>query len=104
MPLKYRVLTIVVLCIASGYFLFPRNVKERVKGANGALHDTTVRSVPLRLGLDLKGGTYLALEVNDSAQVVAADKKADAIERALKTVRTRIEGFGVSESVVQKQG
>ncbi len=32
------------------------------------------------------------------------DKIPDAIDRALKTVRTRIEGFGVSESVVQKAG
>jgi preprotein translocase subunit SecD len=52
----------------------------------------------------LKGGTYLALEVDDSKQAIPADKKADAIDRALKTVRSRIEGFGVSESVVQKQG
>ena len=28
----------------------------------------------------------------------------EAIDRALKTVRSRIEGIGVSESVVQKQG
>jgi preprotein translocase subunit SecD len=46
----------------------------------------------------------LALEVDDSKQAIPADKKADAIDRALKTVRSRIEGFGVSESVVQKQG
>ena len=61
-------------------------------------------TVPLQRGLDLKGGTYLALEVDDSKQVLAADKKADAIDRALKTVRSRIDGFGVSEAVVQKQG
>jgi preprotein translocase subunit SecD len=104
MPLKYRVLTIVALCLVSAFFLFPRNVTERVTGANGVMHDTTMRSVPLRQGLDLKGGTYLALEVDDSKQVLSADKKADAIERALKTVRSRIDGFGVSNAVVQKQG
>ncbi|HEX3865683.1 MAG TPA: protein translocase subunit SecD [Gemmatimonadaceae bacterium] len=104
MSLKWRILIIVGLCAASVFFLFPRNVTERVRGANGALHDTTVRNVPLREGLDLSGGTYLALEVNDSKQAIPADQKADAIDRALKVVRTRIEGFGVSESVVQKQG
>src|SRR6185369_11752162 len=66
------------------------------------LRDTVTRHVPLRQGLDLKGGTYLQLEVNDSAGVVV--DKAEAIDRALKTVRSRIEGFGVSESVVQKEG
>jgi preprotein translocase subunit SecD len=104
MPLKYRVLTIVALCLISLWALFPRDVTTRVRGADGVLHDETSRHVPLRRGLDLKGGTYLALEVDDSKQAIPADKKTDAIDRALKTVRSRIEGFGVSESVVQKQG
>jgi preprotein translocase subunit SecD len=47
---------------------------------------------------------YLALEVDDSKQAIAPADKKEAIDRALKTVRSRIEGFGVSESVVQKQG
>ena len=104
MPLKYRVLTIVGLCLVSIFFLFPRNVTTRERGPDGLLHDVTVRHVPLQRGLDLKGGTYLALEVDDSKQVIPKDKKVEAIDRALKTVRSRIEGFGVSEAIVQKQG
>jgi preprotein translocase subunit SecD len=104
MPLKYRVLTIVALCLVSVWFLFPRNVTQRQRGPDGLLHDVTNRRVPLQRGLDLKGGTYLALEVNDSLQKIPADKKGEAIDRALKVVRSRIEGFGVSEVVVQKQG
>jgi preprotein translocase subunit SecD len=104
MPLKYRVATIIALCIVSVFFLFPRNVTTRERGADGLLHDTTVRHVPLQRGLDLKGGTYLALEVDDSKQAIPNDKKVEAIDRALKTVRSRIEGFGVSEVSVQKQG
>src|SRR6476646_6946088 len=104
MPLKYRVLTIIGLCLVSAFFLFPRNITVRERGEDGLLHDVTRRRVPLQRGLDLKGGTYLALEVDDSKQAIPSDKKAEAIDRALKTVRTRIEGFGVSEAVVQKQG
>jgi preprotein translocase subunit SecD len=104
MPLKYRVSIIVALCILSGWFLFPRNVTQRQRGPDGTLHDVTFRRVPLQQGLDLKGGTYLALEINDSLQKIPSDKKGEAIDRALKVVRTRIEGFGVSEVVVQKQG
>ncbi len=104
MPLKYRISIIVALCVASAYLLFPRDVTTRVRGADGVLHDETARHVPLRQGLDLKGGTYLALEVDDSKQAIPASDKAEAIDRALKTVRSRIEGYGVSESVVQKQG
>jgi preprotein translocase subunit SecD len=104
MPLKYRILTIVALCLASAWALFPRDVTTRVRGSDGILHDETQRKIPLRPGLDLKGGTYLSLEVDDSAQKIPTANKAEAIDRALKTVRTRIEGFGVSEAVVEKQG
>jgi preprotein translocase subunit SecD len=102
--LKYRFLIIAVLCAVSIWALFPRNETQRVRGADGVLHDVETRKVPLRLGLDLKGGMYLQLGVDESRQTLAADKKGDAIDRALKTVRTRIEGIGVSESVVQKEG
>jgi len=100
--LKYRILIIVALCAASIWALFPRNVTQRIRGSDQILRDTVIRRVPIKYGLDLRGGSYLALEVDDSKQAVA--NKADAIDRALKTVRSRIEGFGVSESVVQKQG
>src|SRR5579872_3941310 len=102
--LKYRIAAIVALCIVSIWALFPRNVTVQVRGADGVLRDTVQRHVPLRKGLDLSGGTYLALEVDETKQAIAPDKIPDAIDRALTTVRNRIEGVGVSESVVQKQG
>ncbi|HEV8449113.1 MAG TPA: protein translocase subunit SecD [Gemmatimonadaceae bacterium] len=104
MPLKYRILIIVGLCLASIYLLFPRDVTTRYRGADGVLRVDTSRHVPLRRGLDLQGGMYLALEVDDSKQAIAPADKKEAINRALKTVRSRIDGFGVSEPVVQTQG
>lgn len=100
--LKYRLLTIVALLVASAWALFPRNVSVKRIGTDGVLHDTVERQVPLNLGLDLRGGMYLVLEVDDSKQAITDE--ADAIERALKVVRTRLEGFGVSEPVVRKSG
>jgi preprotein translocase subunit SecD len=47
---------------------------------------------------------YLELEVDDSKQAIPSSDKADAIDRALKVVRTRVEGIGTSEVAVQKQG
>src|SRR5881392_594914 len=102
--LKYRIGLIVALCVLAIWALFPRNVKVRQFGADGVPRDVVQRHVPLRKGLDLQGGTYLALEVDESKQAIPKDKIPDAIERALKTVRNRIEGIGVSESVVQTQG
>jgi preprotein translocase subunit SecD len=101
MTLKYRILIIIALIAASVAALFPRTVKERVKGPNGFVYDT-VRRVPLKRGLDLQGGMHLALEVDESKGKVA--NKSDALDRALKVVRTRIDQFGVSEPLVQKSG
>jgi preprotein translocase subunit SecD len=100
--LKWRLAIIGVLVLASVWALYPRNVKVRQRRADGTFFDTTTYRVPLRKGLDLQGGMHLALEVDDSKGVVA--NKAEAIDRALKVVRTRIEGMGVSETVIQKAG
>jgi preprotein translocase subunit SecD len=100
--LKYRVALILALVLVSVYALFPRNVKVRQRRADGTFYDTTTRRVPLRKGLDLQGGMHLALDVDESKGAVA--DKGEAIDRALKVVRTRIEGMGVSETVIQKAG
>lgn len=99
--LKYRVALIVALVAASVWALFPRTVVERVKRDGAFVYDT-VRRVPLKRGLDLQGGMHLALEVDETKQAVT--DKSDALDRALKVVRTRIDEFGVSEPVVQKVG
>jgi preprotein translocase subunit SecD len=104
MPLKWRVTLIVALCALSLWALFPRDVTIRSRNAQGILQNETVRRVPLKKGLDLSGGMYLALEVDDSKQKIAPSAKGEAIDRALKTVRTRLEGYGTSETVVEKQG
>jgi preprotein translocase subunit SecD len=101
MNLKYRLLIIAGLIVASFIALYPRQVVERVRGPNGFTYDT-VKRVPLKRGLDLQGGMHLALEIDDSK--IKVPDKSEAIDRALKVVRTRIDQFGVSEPVVQKAG
>jgi preprotein translocase subunit SecD len=100
--LKYRLAIILGLVLLSVFALFPRDVKSRQRRADGTFYDTTTRRVPLRKGLDLSGGMHLALDVDESKGVVA--NKSEAIDRALKVVRTRVEGMGVSETVIQKAG
>src|SRR6266566_5863195 len=83
--------------------LIPTNTTERVRdAATGRMKDTTVRRVPINLGLDLQGGIHLALEVDQSKGPVP--DPADAIRRAERVVRTRIDEFGVTEPVVQVVG
>jgi preprotein translocase subunit SecD len=101
MNLRYRLLIIAGLIVASIVALYPRKVVERVRGPNGFTYDT-VKRVPLKRGLDLQGGMHLALEVDESKGKI--DDKSKALENALKVVRNRIDQFGVSEPVVQMAG
>ena len=100
--IRSRVIVIVLLIVGSIYFLFPRTVTLRVRGADGVMHDDTVTRVPLKRGLDLQGGMHLALELDQSKQV-SADPKKD-LDLALTVLRKRIDEFGVEEPVVQKAG
>ncbi len=99
--LRYRTGAILVLVLASIWALFPRTVIERNR-RNGAFVTDTVKRVPLKKGLDLQGGMHLTLAVDESKGVIQG--KSEALDRALKVVRTRIDQFGVSEPVVQKAG
>ena len=100
--IRSRLILIAVLIVGSIYFLFPRTVTLRVRGADGVMHDDTVTRVPLKRGLDLQGGMHLALELDQSKQV-SADPKKD-LDLALTVLRKRIDEFGVEEPVVQKAG
>jgi len=57
----------------------------------------------LKLGLDLKGGTHLLLEV-DSSKLDENVKIKDAVDRATEIIRNRIDQFGVAEPMIAKQG
>jgi preprotein translocase subunit SecD len=101
--IRGRLIMIGILVLASIAALVPRNVRQRVPDqATGHMKDTTFRRVPVNLGLDLQGGIHLALEVDESKGPVP--DCADAIQRAQRVVRTRIDEFGTLEPVVQIQG
>jgi protein-export membrane protein SecD len=100
--IRSRLIVIALLVLGSVYFLFPRTVSLRERGANGVMRDTTMTRVPLKRGLDLQGGMHLALELDQSKQV-SADPKKD-LDLALTVLRKRIDEFGVEEPLVQKAG
>src|SRR5213596_1497049 len=101
--IRQRLYVIGALIVVSIISLVPRNVKMRVRDSvSGRMKDTTVRRVPINLGLDLQGGIHLALEVDQSKGPVP--DCADAIQRAERVVRSRIDEFGVTEPVVQIVG
>lgn len=58
----------------------------------------------LKLGLDLQGGIHLVLEIDDPDETLTPERRADAIERAERIIRTRVDEFGVEEPLIQRSG
>jgi protein-export membrane protein SecD len=81
--LRVRVAVILGLVLVSAWFLYDRGIT---------------------LGLDLQGGTHLALEIRDPANALTMEQREDAIDRALRVIRTRVDELGVAEPGIQKSG
>ncbi|HUL49052.1 MAG TPA: protein translocase subunit SecD [Gemmatimonadales bacterium] len=101
--IRSRLIFTGILAALAIWQLMPTNTTIRVRDAEtGRMKDSTVRRVPISLGLDLQGGIHIALEADQSKGPVP--DPAEAIRRAERVVRTRIDEFGVTEPVVQVVG
>jgi protein-export membrane protein SecD len=101
------VLTItLILLILSGWFLYPtidwytRSAAERKEGER--MNDPLLKKI-LKLGLDLKGGMHIVMEVDTSA-LNKGTTLPEAMNRAVEVIRNRIDQMGVAEPLLQKQG
>ncbi|MCD6380085.1 protein translocase subunit SecD [bacterium] len=91
------------------YFLYPtfrlvtmpEGEREKLRTENPKKFDKLMEK-SLKLGLDLKGGMHLVLEVDDSE--LKEEERKDVVDRALEVIRNRVDQFGVSEPVIQKEG
>ncbi len=63
---------------------------------------TVLVRVPIRLGLDLQGGSQLTIQVKTTQEV--KEIKPEDLEAVLRVVENRINGLGVSEPVIQTVG
>ncbi len=81
--LKNRVLIILAVLIAAVFSAFPLDKR-------------------INLGLDLKGGMHLILKVETDK--IPEKSRNDAVLRAIEILRNRIDGLGVGETVIQRQG
>lgn len=81
--LRNRLLIILAVIMGSVYCAFP--LEKRIN-----------------LGLDLKGGMHLILQVE--TEKLDENAKSDAVVRAIEILRNRIDSLGVSEPVIQRQG
>jgi preprotein translocase subunit SecD len=94
--LKARLGLIALLVLLSVGILF-KNYNE--KNAQGKRVGQAVT-----LGLDLQGGSHYALELDESKSRLTGEARADAIARAERVLRMRVDELGVSEPVVQRVG
>ncbi|MGH7463743.1 MAG: protein translocase subunit SecD, partial [Longimicrobiales bacterium] len=81
--LRGRLLIIAAVVIASAVILYTRGIN---------------------LGLDLSGGIYLALEVQDPEGTMSPEVRRDHTERNLHILRNRIDPVGTGEQNVQRIG
>lgn len=62
----------------------------------------SLKSKAIKLGLDLRGGMHLVMEIDLDA--IPPEDRGDAQDRFLSIIRNRIDQYGVSEPVIQRQG
>jgi preprotein translocase subunit SecD len=55
----------------------------------------------IRLGLDLKGGAHILLQAKGTPENPVTE---DSVERLLAVLRNRVDQYGVSEPVIQREG
>ncbi|MGH8915296.1 MAG: protein translocase subunit SecD [Acidimicrobiia bacterium] len=60
-----------------------------------------VLTTPIKLGLDLRGGTQIVLEAQDTPDI---EVDSDVTGRTLEVLRRRVDAFGVAEPTLQISG
>ena len=107
--LRVKIIIVLIVIIGSLYFLYPTfkiarmsaEEREAIETEEPEKYDNLMRKA-IKLGLDLSGGMHLVLEVDDSQ--LKDDEKRDVVDRALNKIRNRVDQFGVSEPVIQREG
>lgn len=102
--LKWAMLIVVLL--VAGYYLLPTvrlfSMEEEQRGSKDP-SIAEIRENAMRLGLDLQGGSYLVYEV-DLDKIPEEERTGDELDRAIEILRSRIDQYGVTEPIIQKQG
>lgn len=99
--MRFRFWLILILVLLSSYAIAPKITLPqtiRVPYLNYEINDIGGK-FPMKLGLDLQGGTQLVLQAN--MDQIPTPSRDDALESAKEVIERRVNLFGVSESIVQ---
>ncbi len=105
----WRIVITLILVVAAVYYSWPtlaywtmsQEKRQQLEEENPA-ELFEMKQEAIRLGRDLQGGMYVVLRVK--MEQLGENARKDAVERALQIIRNRIDQFGVSEPIIQKQG
>lgn len=103
--LQWKLAVVLGLLILSVWLLYPtidwytKTQPERQKLESMRMRPKRI----LNLGLDLKGGTHLLLEL-DVEKLPKKENLNDALLRAIEIIRNRIDQYGVGETPISRQG
>lgn len=98
---KILIMTVIILLVAGAAALamapVPKSVAER--------WPWVAQNLPwykdINLGLDLQGGVHVVFEAVDTPEAPITE---DSMNRLIAVLERRVDGFGVAEPVIQKQG
>ena len=90
---------ILAYCLYPSFIYYSKPVEQRE--AYVKTHPTILKQI-VNLGLDLQGGMRLVLEIDKTN--VDKEQGKDLLDRAFTVIENRINGLGVAEPTVQKQG
>lgn len=104
--LKWKLILTVGLLGLAIYFLYPSfewyRMPQQEREEHEKMRDSMVSKV-LNLGLDLRGGTHLLLELDPTKLEPGVDIN-DALDRAREIIRNRVDQYGVAEPLIARQG
>jgi len=109
--LRIRAGIVIVVILASIYGLYPTIQASRISPEDRAAAQSdpalmarieSIESKAIRKGLDLEGGMYIVLEIDDEGMTAAQAK--DALDRVVEILRNRVDQFGVSEPDIKPMG
>jgi len=104
---RIKIFIIIVVFLLSIWYLYPTlrlaTISSEARGKMDSGELARLKERAVKLGLDLRGGMHLVLEV-DKSKLSQKEEARDAVDRALEIIRNRVDQFGVSEPLVQRSG